>query len=466
MAMDNINWKEFYNKKTVSERRKYLRSVLTQNEHPWQKRLVSYLLVINKPVKYDDNDTKMDKARKFGQQTVNFGKSSLRHIILPFPIVWTHKNSVRLQKKSVYSMEQLLMSEKRMKDFISASRTGAPQYRGILIGAATLFLGLAIGAGLSAPPLGLAALSVMTGYAFYAAYRASRKSKLQNQFLKSKMGSEIRKDKEESMYVRMFGLVDSLEITSRRFGKEDGVEVVKEKIQSVLRAELSHEAKFDFGQTEQIAEITRSLVVEFRSDLTKIDNEEDLELRLNQFILDLENVDIPVEFNRVEFKQKTEKTLRALIGGKEIEKETAEVFQELVEVAKSNGWTLHELKDAINETTLEQKDKNMIIQELGGDTIINFDDITAGRTNESEGLEGLVKEVPEMQLLTEIELDQVVRGVEGLRETEEEEAVDKDMVGRFGIAQNIDRLPTSSENRETTDSQLGAARKSSSKMSI
>lgn len=165
--MKNINWSEFYSYNTIADRRKYLENLFKDYENT----RVDKLLFNIKPVTEESNKGKKYRNfRNLAQRTANATRSTLRHLVLPFPLVWTSKSSDSILSKSVLSVESYIMSTQpmRLKDHISALRTGAPQYRGLLFGAAGSLISIAVGLSVASfgivPVVGLGAVAGYFGY--------------------------------------------------------------------------------------------------------------------------------------------------------------------------------------------------------------------------------------------------------------------------------------------------------------
>lgn len=377
--MKLINWNSYYHLKTIKLRREYLQSSFNDKEKSINKKL----FIVN-PIEPNENLNQLQKTKR---KTSNALKNMLRHLILPFPITWSHRNTDRLVKKKVYSIEDYMMGDYRHKDHISALRTGAPQYRSLLIGASVTLIGLMVG--ISAGSLGIvpaialgATIGTLAAYSIYGALRASRKSQVQVAFLKSRMGNVPENNQVEKLFTRAYTLVRNLEDEKRNLEMgQDSVAVSKEKIITTLKRNLSSEINDDKGESEELSKLVKDHVEEFIQNTRSatLSNDE-LKQSLNQLIVSLEDTDFYTRF------EAGNENTRALIDDlinelqeKDILDPKVPVLQQLKELEQQhvqNGGTTWNkdqyIQEIQNSSVLTQETKDFLTDKLGGAPVISY----------------------------------------------------------------------------------------------
>ncbi len=363
--MNNIDWNEFYHRTTLKSRREYLRSIF-KDRH---KKVNKILFLVN-PVKSQEADSTIwQRTKNSGRRTLNLFRSLARYALLPFPVTWTHKNTDRLVQKAVFSIEDYMMGDFKIRDYFSAFRSGAPQYRALLIGVLVGLVGFASAVSifsLGAAPI--VATCVAMVYFGYAGIRASRKSKLMVAYLKSRMGTEKEGNKVQQLFIKMYKLVTLLE-KDRKFINEDSAKI---KIEKSIKNELSKMHNEDINLTHDFSTVIKDVINPFlkKMNSTAEISGDELLRHLNTLIDDLENIDIYNKFEVI----KTQEMIAEIMAvpQKNEQYNQIEEFKNIVAKGTSENWTTASYIAAINNSDLEGSAKNFFINKLGGQPIINF----------------------------------------------------------------------------------------------
>lgn len=387
--MKKIDWLKFYSYHNIADRRNYLQELFKNDE-----KHLNRLLFNVKPVDKKENENKkFPKLRNLSQRSANFGRSLLRHIILPFPLVWTSKSSETLLTKSVVSMEAYMMSAQqfRLKDHISALRTGAPQYRGLLYGGAASLISLA--AAVSVASFGIVPavlLGAGAAYFAYTAYRASRKISKQVGFLKSRIASldkYVPHSKSEKLLNRMYNLVTVLENVKEEINKKsnsdkpalDHLNFIRNTLKEQLATSLNED-----NFTKDFLSIVKEPVKDFLdTNFTNPLGIEQINAAIETLLHKFQTMDMYHECELQDLVRRVEKHIPKVI--EELKKTKGNTkFRQISELAKikmegeKSRWNKEQYVEALQATSLPNQIKTLLISKLGKpiidfDTPINFE---------------------------------------------------------------------------------------------
>jgi len=424
--MKDISWTPYYHLETIAARRAYLSKTFGD-----EKRKINNRLFVVKPLNKDDNTLSYWEKKK--QQSRNFLKNTLRHILLPFPITWSHKNTDRLVQKNVVSIEDYMMGNYFHKDHISALRTGAPQYRSMLIGAATFIAGGMAG---SVFTLGVLPATIIcavglsfVAYSLYGAFRASRKTSLQVGFLKSRMSSARNNETIEPKFVKTYDFVSMLE-TQRLYldKKENSPKIALELIKQAINEKMPSEKDKDLflnkitkEPVENFITKTSNLAIE-TTDEALLDNiKEELDVLINN----IQEVNIKEKYQEFEEDLPTKlNTIREELNKKEDAHLNPILITldalEVLDNSNNQIWSRDIYKKHIEATDLTAEDKQYLMDKLGGSKELNLaDPLTEARILEMKKIieDTTLQSTPDMPITDHSSniYPEVVSGIE--RET-------------------------------------------------
>ena len=420
--MNNINWNDYYRKTTLKSRREYLRGVFNDK----QKTVNKMLFVVN-PIEMQEGSLTLGQSiRKRGRQTVNLFRRLARHIILPFPITWTHKNSDRLVQKGVISIEDYIMGDLTPKDFFSALRIGVSQYPNFLFGgvfaltglAATLVVATTASFGLAIP---IAGFCLGLGYIAYASMRAIRKPKTLVGYLKSKMLHEKSPGhKVEQLFIKMYTLVNILEREKKTI-KRNSTSEAKAKIKKIIFDDISdifYEGE-DKSKVQIFSKLVEAVVNPFIEKMNLPDDISSNQLLndLNELIINLENIDIFEKF--IANESRVEMTTR--FAESDEVKERSEIEDRSVEVIPRFA-EIDEVKiDEVKERSEIVDCKDEVVPRLA-----ESDEDDSSLEEEMKANESRVVVIPKLAENDEVKInseivDSKVELISGLTESEENE---------------------------------------------
>ncbi|WP_340201060.1 hypothetical protein [Ascidiimonas sp. W6] len=379
--MKNINWSEFYSYNTIADRRKYLEKLFKSYEN---RRVDELLFNINPVTEESNKGKKYRNLRNLAQKTANAARSTLRHLVLPFPLVWTSKSSDSILSKSVLSVESYIMSTQpmRLKDHISALRTGAPQYRGLLFGAAGSLVSIAVG--LSVASFGIApviGLGVAAGYFGYTAFRASRKISKQVGYLKSRIASidkYVPNSKPEKLFNRLYNVVSVLEEAKNDITKRENEDRTPQRNMEILRHTLKEQLSTSLNDDSLSKEFQLMLKpdidVFLDTNISATTTNNEILNSLNTLLNSLENLNLNAECEHSDLKRRMNKHAPEVFK-KFSKKNDLSKIQELGQImatSEKEKWSKNHYVEAIEGSNLDRRSKEFLISKVG-QPIIDFD---------------------------------------------------------------------------------------------
>jgi len=371
--MKDISWIKFSKGESLDARRTYLSNIFKDKE----KKINKLLFVVN-PV--NNNDTSISYWKKKKIQSINFLKDALRHTVLPFPITWSHGNTDRLVKKNTISMEDYAMGEYYHKDFISALRTGAPQYRSFF--SAVAFTTLSLGT-LAASIFSLGAVPAfivgcigipMAGYFGYVAVRASKKTSQQVGVLKSKMASLKKNEILEKEFSKVYDFCRLLEGEKQNLSKNPmNSEDAWNSIVNTIEERFNTENKDD-KEPFLLKLLAKDLQKFIDTNIVESDTSKNVIIELDALIKRIREINIKKSYYTIsgDLDNKLKKIRTELEKGQGNTKNPKLILLDALEKFENETWCIDKYKRHIEASELSIEDKKYFSDKLGGFENLNL----------------------------------------------------------------------------------------------